>query len=117
MHINETREGFDTPLTLPSGRPTPAAPKAARELVDHAHKHGWKTLISWLEDTEGTPYLVVQVGAKPGHRYTASWRNPDQPHGRLRLSGPVTGCTPTTREWVRVSLREVHGDITAHPNT
>lgn len=106
---------------VPSGYSVP--PVVAR-LVEHAHAHGWRTLLQWCETPEGAPFLKVEVGRRaepdegrgPVWRYSLTWHSWDLPHGRLRLFRSGTAETPQQpRAHDAPSVTRICRIIAAHP--
>jgi hypothetical protein len=64
---------------LPSDRRAPRLPAAAIGVVDAAHTAGWKTSLSWGEDSMGEPSLVAEIGLdEPFHHYRLCWHSRGQ---------------------------------------
>lgn len=115
----------ETPTESPDGY---SLPKAAADLITHAHAYGWIAEAYWTPaDSAGDPFVQVQVGRLlteaerkkyrgPYWLYALTWHSRDCPPGRLRRFGTGTASTPDSPATHSApSVKRIREIIAANP--
>ena len=104
-----------------------ALPRAAADWVRRGEDAGWQYLVQWQPDSDGTPYVTVQVGravlkternaftSQGWHgsywKYTATWNTRNvartAPVGTLTLFRGVGGVSPQNPVFHTTTVRAV----------
>ncbi|MEV0237524.1 hypothetical protein [Nonomuraea sp. NPDC050786] len=72
-------------------------PGVAQKLVDLAQAQGWLTAVNWNEDTDGNPFVSVELGRKdPEYHVQLSWHSRQTQGRSLRLFTSLWRCVPAS---------------------